>query len=97
MRRLTVAMVFVVALVFALAGSSVASAAEGGWWSLSQRVVPTYLQPGQEAQIVVDAFDLGDTAVMGTHVPVKITDTLPAGVEPISAYGMSGSFNISLR
>jgi hypothetical protein len=95
MRRLTVAMVFVVALVFALAGSSVASAAEGGWWSLSQRVVPTYLQPGQEAQIVVDAFDLGDTAVMGTHVPVKITDTLPAGVEPISAYGMSGSFNLN--
>jgi hypothetical protein len=77
--------------LLALVSASPAFAAERAWWQLSSSTRPAYLQPGQEATIVVQATDLGDVAVNGSESPVTITDKLPSNVRAIAVSGHSSS------
>ncbi len=82
--RLLVACATTVAL--ALAGAAPASA-EGPWWRIGTEVVPTYLPPGGEGQIIVAVSNLGDGTVDGSKAPVTIADKLPAGLTATSMTG----------
>ncbi len=77
--------------LLAFVSASPAFAAERAWWQLSSSTRPTYLQPGQEATIVVQATDLGDTAVNGSASPVTITDKLPSNVRATAVSARSSS------
>ncbi|HTA96460.1 MAG TPA: hypothetical protein VK730_02325 [Solirubrobacteraceae bacterium] len=78
-------------LVVALSEASPALATEAPWWQLSSSSRPTYLQPGREAKIVVQATNLGDAAVNATETPVMVVDELPPGLKAIAVSGISGS------
>jgi hypothetical protein len=51
------------------------------WWALGFENTPTYLPPGGQGKVIVAATDVGDAGVNATHVPITISDTLPAGLE----------------
>jgi hypothetical protein len=83
-RRVSVLVVFVVAwLAVGVSGA----AAAVPWWHLSVSARPSYLAPGSVGEIAVTAEDLGDAGVDGAKLPVRITDTLPAGVEALAVAG----------
>ncbi|MGC1784855.1 MAG: hypothetical protein WA708_20235, partial [Acidobacteriaceae bacterium] len=85
-------------LLTALVGVSPAFAAEQAWWQLSSSTGPTYLQPGQEATIVVQATNLGDAAVNGSEAPVTITDKLPSNLKATAVFGRAASnYDYSVR
>jgi hypothetical protein len=76
---------------FALAGEPV-SFKPRPWWHLTSGARPTVLAPGSEGEIVLSVENLGDAASVITHAeanptPVRISDTLPAGLE---AEGIAG-------
>jgi hypothetical protein len=54
------------------------------WWHLSSSVVPTYLAPGGEGEIVFRVANLGDANVDGETAPVTIRDVLPEGLHAVS-------------
>jgi hypothetical protein len=81
--------------VFIIAVAS-ASAAESFsprlWWRLGSGARPSVLAPGSEGEIVLSAENLGDAATVIVHAegpptPVRISDTLPPGLE---ATGIAG-------
>ena len=63
------------------AGAAVAAAAGTPWWHLNVTVAPSILPHDGEAQIILDASNLGDAATNAATSPVVLTDTLPSGVE----------------
>src|ERR1700722_10343805 len=75
-----------------LFGSVAASTSLAGepWWHLISGSNPTYLQPGVEGQIVLTAANLGDADINGLNAPVRIADTLPAGLKAVSILGTVG-------
>ena len=62
----------------AVAADANPAQAAGSWWRLSSTSAPTILVPGQEAQIIASASNLGYEDTSG---PVTISDRLPAGLE----------------
>ncbi len=85
-RRLLALAAITLALTLAC-GASASEAHASAWWHLSARAAPTQLIAGQKATIVISATNAGDSPVDGTHVPVRITDTLPAGLEATEIRG----------
>ena len=92
--RLTpIAVAIAVAIgVLALALCCAAQAVAAPRWQLSSRSAPTVLAPGSDAQLAVAAINLGDTPANGSGTPVKITDTLPEGLEVTSVAGFPYSY-----
>jgi uncharacterized repeat protein (TIGR01451 family) len=76
--RLFAVMLASVALLVVIAAEASPAQAAGSWWRLSSTSAPTTLVPGQEAQIIASASNLGYEDASG---PITISDTLPAGVE----------------
>jgi hypothetical protein len=76
-------------LIAVLACSAASAGAEttSPWWHLTSTATPSYLSPGGEGEIYVNANNLGDAVVDGEISPVQITDTLPAGLQAISVVG----------
>jgi uncharacterized repeat protein (TIGR01451 family) len=66
------------ALLAAVAAEASPAQAAGSWWRLSSTSAPEILVPGQEAQIIASASNLGYEDASG---PVTISDRLPAGLE----------------
>jgi hypothetical protein len=74
-----------------------AAAAESPWWHLTQRLVPSRIEPEAEGTIVVQAINLGNKETgeagedgkFGTeddvNIPYAFTDELPAGLELLKA------------
>jgi hypothetical protein len=97
--RVYVAVVFtVVSLVFALSASVAgASSLTGEYvakpgWMVESRSYPTELQPGQEGVLVVEVYNIGAGQ---TSSKVRLTDTLPAGLEATGEPGaMAAAGNI---
>ncbi len=63
------------------AGAAVAATAGTPWWHLNVTVAPSLLPHDGEAQIILDASNLGDAATNAATSPVVLTDTLPSGGE----------------
>src|SRR6185437_10234667 len=79
-----------VGVLFATATASGAS--PGAWWHVASGARPSVLAPGSEGEIVISVENLGDAGsviehAQGPPTPVRITDTLPAGLE---AQGIAG-------
>ncbi len=60
--------------------ASSASAAEP-WWHITSGAAPANLPPEGEGQIVLTATNLGEVDANGATMPIKIIDTLPAGLK----------------
>ena len=89
--RLILAAVTAGVLAALLAGAAPASAAMP-WWRLDSTAAPTILNPGDnEDQIIVKAINLGDQSVTGKGAPIKISDTLPAGLTATAISGAIGT------
>jgi hypothetical protein len=80
-----VAVVATLAMVFGCVAVS-ASASEP-WWEVTTGSRPSAMIPGSEAEIVVGVQDLGDANVDGATSPVRIVDTLPAGLKAVGIVG----------
>ena len=65
---------------FAALGATPASAQVG--WQITQRALPTHLEPGHHGLIELDVYN---TSAENSSGPVTVTDTLPAGVYAESA------------
>jgi hypothetical protein len=94
MRRLAAKFSGVVLACMLLLGFvSVAPAlAESPWWHLTSGARPTVLPTEGEGTIVVSASNLSALEIDGASEPVKLTDTLPAGVSVSSISGVAGLF-----
>jgi hypothetical protein len=66
--------------------------AAGSWWHLNTSAAPTNLPPAGEGQLLVLATNRGyaDAKASAEH-PIKVTDTLPAGLE-VGAEGARAVF-----
>jgi hypothetical protein len=82
----------VVVMVMAV-GSGEAFAVEP-WWHVNTISAPSS-PPGGESSMVVEVSDLGDGMVNGMVSPVRVVDTLPAGVSAIHVYGEGGGGTVS--
>jgi hypothetical protein len=90
-RRVALAVAVPVVLAVCLAFAASAGAAVA-WWHLDANAVPANLPPGGNGTIVLSATDLGDAAVNGSKVPVKLVDKLPADLTATSVVGKAGIF-----
>jgi hypothetical protein len=80
--------VAVIAMALALGLVDVGPAdAAAGWWRVAARAAPSSLPPGGKATLIVSASNVGDSALAATSVPVRITDTLPPGLEATAVEG----------
>jgi uncharacterized repeat protein (TIGR01451 family) len=86
-----IAAVCAVAAALMSASDSFAAEQQHARWSLSSSSQPTFLRPGGEGTILVQATNFGDAAVNASNAPVTITDTLPAGITPTAMSGIAGS------
>jgi hypothetical protein len=87
---MTLAGAFAAALLLALAGASAAQAA-GSWWHLSSVAAPTNLPPGGTGTVVASVTNLGnEDAKASVEHPIKLTETLPAGLKVQSVLGFPG-------
>ncbi|HEY5342206.1 MAG TPA: hypothetical protein VIJ66_00910 [Solirubrobacteraceae bacterium] len=86
-RRSLLAVAAVAVLLVALAGAlpAFAQAALAPYWHLESSSAPTNLPLRGEAEIFVNAVNLGDAPVNVAASPVEVTDTLPAGLEVTQA------------
>jgi hypothetical protein len=78
-----------------LAVTAAPAFAEGGeapspWWHLSVTTLPSELEPGSYAKIVVTAINVGDGEAQGASAPIVVSDKLPAGVVPFHVEGQEG-------
>ncbi len=78
--------------VFGVAATPAFAVGPQPWWHLSSGSRPGVLVPGSEGEIVVSVENVGDAASVIAHAegpatPVRILDTLPAGLE---ATGIAG-------
>ncbi len=73
----------VIAVSVAALGFAGSAYATEPWWEVTTSSRPAFLAPGTEAEIAVGVQDLGDANVDGETSPVKIVDTLPAGLKAV--------------
>ena len=59
------------------AGPAAAASEPEPWWHLTQRVIPSEIEPGGEGVIVVQAINLGNASTSGRY---EFTDHLPPGL-----------------
>jgi hypothetical protein len=91
LRSLTLtSLTLLVSLLAILAFSTSSAFAETAWWKLNTTSTPTYLTPGSEAFVVVEASNLGDGPALGNARPIKLSTTLPAWLEPLAVEGFAG-------
>jgi hypothetical protein len=86
-----------VVAVMALAGASLAFAESSScstcspWWHLGSGARPSHLVAGSEGELVATAENVGDAEAMGESSagggPIKIVDTLPAGLRAVGVAG----------
>ncbi len=69
-------------------GVAQAGAAEP-WWHVSSVSAPAS-QAGNKSRILVEVSNIGDAPVDGFKDPVSVTDELPVGVTPVTAYAEGG-------
>ncbi len=87
-RRIALALAAAAILLVVAAAAPALAHAAAPWWRLDVSPAPTILQSGNEGQIVLSATDVGDAAVEATPTaPIRISDTLPAGLKVIKAVG----------
>jgi hypothetical protein len=90
LRRSLVLGTLMVAMLCALTSASAAHAA-GSWWRLSSVAAPTNLPPGGKGTVVGSVTNLGgEDAKASAEHPIKLTDTIPAGLEIESVLGFPG-------
>jgi hypothetical protein len=77
---------FVGTVLIVLACATPAGAASP-WWVVQSGSEPAYLPSGGTGTIVLTVENAGDASVSSAGVPVRVVDSLPAGLEVI---GMSG-------
>jgi hypothetical protein len=90
-------------LLVPIANAASAQAAPGPWWHLTQRLVPSRIEPGGEGKLVVQALNLGNDCTRSAGpgadgksctaddegiVPSTISASLPAGVEVVEVEGV---------
>ncbi len=68
-----------------LLSATPASAAPAPWWHLTQRVIPTHLQPEGEGTLVLEADNLGDAQMSG---PATISIDLSPNVSFVEEGGV---------
>jgi hypothetical protein len=82
--------VLAIVVLYALASAAGAQAA-GSWWRLSSVAAPTNLPPGEEGTVVASVTNLGgEDAKASAEHPIRLTDTIPAGLEIESVLGFPG-------
>jgi hypothetical protein len=81
--RLAVWSVAAVCVVLGVLAGAVPAGAVEPWWHVTGQVTPTYLPPGGEGTIYVQAMNLGDAAVNLPATPVTLVDKLPAGLKAV--------------
>ena len=91
MRRLPAALALALAATAIVGAPARAAVAPAPWWQPGVEVAPTYLPPGGTGEVIVTASNLGDEAVNAADSPVTLTDTLPAGLVPISVEGAAAT------
>jgi hypothetical protein len=92
-RRVALAVAVPAGLAVCLAFGASAGAAVA-WWHLDTSAVPANLPPGGSGTLVVSATNLGDAAVNGAKVPVKLVDRLPANLTATAVTGKAGFFAV---
>jgi hypothetical protein len=91
LRSLTLTSLTLLVSLLAILGFSTSSAfAESAWWKLNTTSTPTYLTPGSEAYVTVEASNLGDGPALGNAIPIKLATTLPSWLEPTRVEGVAG-------
>jgi hypothetical protein len=90
------ALVVLLALAGPAAAPALAEEAPSPWWGLSSGARPTSLSSAG-GQIVVTAENLGDGPADGIAAPVRITDTLPAGLEAVVVKAIAGEVGLNNR
>jgi hypothetical protein len=73
----------IVTVSLTVLGFAESASATQPWWEVTTSSRPADLPPGSEAEIVVGVQDLGDANVDGATSPVRIVDTLPAGLKAL--------------
>jgi hypothetical protein len=81
-----VAVVVAFVSVFGLVGSA---SAQEPWWEVATGSRPSVITPGSEAEVVVTVQDLGDANVDGANSPVRVVDSLPAGLKAVGIVGLA--------
>jgi uncharacterized repeat protein (TIGR01451 family) len=79
MRRAAACSAVFTVILTMLASASFARA-DAPWWHVRANSLPSALTPGGKGTLVVSVSNIGDAAVLGVKTPVRITDSLPAGV-----------------
>lgn len=73
------------------ANAGVASAESlSPWWGVGSGTRPTALKRNRNAQVVVNAENLGDADADGATAPITIEDDLPSGLSATGARGLAG-------
>ncbi len=67
--------------------ASASPAFAGGWWRVSSRAAPSNLPPGGKATLIIGASNVGDGGINAAGRPVRVTDTLPPGLEATAIEG----------
>jgi hypothetical protein len=73
----------IIAVSLTVLGFAGSASALQPWWEVTTSSRPAIMAPGSEAEIVVGVSDLGDANVDGATSPVRIVDTLPAGLKAL--------------
>jgi hypothetical protein len=81
-----VGLLFVVVVVGVFGGVSCAFGASA-WWHVSLGARPTWLKTGVDGEVVAKVYDLGDAKASGLVSPVRIVDSLPAGLRAVAIAG----------
>ncbi len=92
-KRLFLLVPLLLILVAAFAATPAFATGPAPWWHLTSGSTPANLPPEGKGQIVVTAANLGDADANGSTTPVRITDTLPAGVKAVAVGGFAGAEN----
>jgi hypothetical protein len=76
--RTRLALLGLLTILACLLGAGPAAAAPSPWWHLTQRLIPSRVEPEGQATIVVQAINLGNHPTAGRY---EFSDQLPAGLE----------------
>ncbi len=85
------ALIAAVCAVVALAAGAAPALGASAWWHVTSVPRPASMQRGSHGQIVVTVSNLGDAVADGSgSAPVRILDTVPAGLEVAGGVGGRG-------